>query len=72
MDDMGLDNARDYYGKVLSGSQDLRTDACATTDAADGNPVSAAALRRQLADRGSVQRSLGHDRRRARHRHRVR
>ena len=33
MDDMGLDNARDYYGKVLSGSQDLRTDACATTDA---------------------------------------
>jgi arsenite methyltransferase len=33
MDDMGLENARDYYGKVLSGTQDLRTDACATAEA---------------------------------------
>ncbi len=32
MNDMGLDNARDYYGKVLRGSQDLRTDACTTVD----------------------------------------
>ncbi|TXG97137.1 MAG: methyltransferase domain-containing protein [Nevskiaceae bacterium] len=31
---MGLDNSRDYYGKVLSGSGDLRTDACTTPDAA--------------------------------------
>ena len=33
MDDIGLANARDYYGEVLSGSGDLRTDACATTHA---------------------------------------
>lgn len=33
MDDMGLENARDYYGKVLGGTVDLRTDACATTEA---------------------------------------
>jgi arsenite methyltransferase len=33
MGEMGLDNARDYYGKVLKGSQDLRTDACATVAA---------------------------------------
>lgn len=33
MDDMGLANARDYYGKVLSGSGDLRTDACSTAEA---------------------------------------
>lgn len=32
MDDMGLENARDYYGKVLNGSQDLRTDACSTAE----------------------------------------
>jgi hypothetical protein len=30
---MGLENARDYYGKVLGGTQDLRTDACATAEA---------------------------------------
>lgn len=33
MDDAGLTNARNYYGKVLQGSGDLRTDACCTTDA---------------------------------------
>jgi SAM-dependent methyltransferase len=33
LDDAGLINARDYYGKVLKGSGDLRTDACCTTDA---------------------------------------
>jgi SAM-dependent methyltransferase len=33
MDDANLANARDYYGKVLGGSGDLRTDACATLDA---------------------------------------
>lgn len=33
MDDMGLENARDYYGRVLAGSQDLRTDACSTLEA---------------------------------------
>lgn len=33
MNDMGLDNARAYYGKVLGGSQDLRTDACCTAEA---------------------------------------
>ncbi|GGD58411.1 methyltransferase domain-containing protein [Erythrobacter arachoides] len=27
---MNLQNAQDYYGKVLGGSQDLRTDACCT------------------------------------------
>ncbi|KLE34798.1 methyltransferase domain-containing protein [Aurantiacibacter luteus] len=27
---MNLQNSQDYYGKVLSGSQDLRTDACCT------------------------------------------
>lgn len=30
---MTLDNSRDYYGKVLGGSEDLRTDACCTTEA---------------------------------------
>jgi arsenite methyltransferase len=30
---MGLENARDYYGKVLGGTQDLRTEACATAEA---------------------------------------
>lgn len=30
---MGLENAQDYYGKVLRGSSDLRTDACATAEA---------------------------------------
>lgn len=30
MDDASLSNAQDYYGKVLKGSGDLRTDACAT------------------------------------------
>src|SRR5258706_3918166 len=44
MDDMGLENARDYYGQVLSGSQDLRTDACATADAP--SPAVRAALAR--------------------------
>lgn len=33
MNDVGLANARDYYGRVLSTSGDLRTDACATTEA---------------------------------------
>ena len=33
MGDVGLENARDDYGKVLSGTQDLRTDACATAEA---------------------------------------
>jgi len=33
LDDAGLTNARNYYGKVLQGSGDLRTDACCTTDA---------------------------------------
>ena len=27
-----LENAQDYYGKVLSGSADLRTDACCTAE----------------------------------------
>ena len=30
---MGLDNARTYYGEVLTSSGDLRTDACATAEA---------------------------------------
>ncbi|UUR06902.1 methyltransferase domain-containing protein [Sphingomonas glaciei] len=30
---MNLENSRNYYGQVLSGSADLRTDACCTTDA---------------------------------------
>jgi arsenite methyltransferase len=30
---MNLENSRDYYGKVLGGSGDLRTDACCTTEA---------------------------------------
>lgn len=29
---MNLENSRNYYGQVLSGSADLRTDACCTTD----------------------------------------
>ncbi len=29
---MNLQNSQDYYGKVLSGSADLRTDACCTLD----------------------------------------
>lgn len=33
MDDAGLANARDYYGRVLAGSSDLRTDACAAAEA---------------------------------------
>lgn len=33
MDDAALENARRYYGEVLSGSDDLRTDACATLEA---------------------------------------
>lgn len=44
MDDAGLANARDYYGNVLKGSGDLRTDACCTTDAPP------AAVRRALAN----------------------
>ena len=27
---MNLQNSQDYYGKVLGGSDDLRTDACCT------------------------------------------
>lgn len=30
---MNLENSRNYYGQVLTGSADLRTDACCTTDA---------------------------------------
>ncbi len=30
---MNLENSQDYYGKVLGGSADLRTDACCTMDA---------------------------------------
>lgn len=30
---MTLENSRDYYGKVLGGSEDLRTDACCTAEA---------------------------------------
>ena len=30
---MNLENSRDYYGKVLQGSEDLRTDACCTMEA---------------------------------------
>ncbi len=30
---MNLENSRDYYGKVLTGSADLRTDACCTMEA---------------------------------------
>lgn len=33
MEDGGLANARDYYGRVLGGSDDLRTDACQTAAA---------------------------------------
>lgn len=33
MDDASLENARDYYGRVVSASADLRTDACVTTEA---------------------------------------
>ncbi len=44
MDDMGLENAREYYGRVLGGTQDLRTDACATADAP--SPAVRAALAR--------------------------
>lgn len=33
MDDADLANARNYYGKVLNRSSDLRTDACATLEA---------------------------------------
>ncbi|PIW55467.1 MAG: methyltransferase type 11 [Sphingomonadales bacterium CG12_big_fil_rev_8_21_14_0_65_65_10] len=30
---MNLENSRDYYGKVLAGSDDLKTDACCTAEA---------------------------------------
>lgn len=30
---MNLENSQDYYGKVLTGSADLKTDACCTTEA---------------------------------------
>ncbi len=42
MGDGNLANAQDYYGKVLGGSGDLRTDACATADAP--SPAMRAAL----------------------------
>lgn len=32
MDDASLENARDYYGRVLSASEDLKTEACVTTE----------------------------------------
>lgn len=43
MDDGGLANAREYYGKVLGGSQDLRTDACTTAEAPPAHVVAALA-----------------------------
>ena len=30
---MNLENSRQYYGEILGGSADLRTDACCTVDA---------------------------------------
>ena len=30
---MNLENSQDYYGKVLAGSSDLKTDACCTMEA---------------------------------------
>lgn len=42
MDGTGLAAVQDYYGKVLRGSADLRTDACATLDAP--SPMLRAAL----------------------------
>ncbi len=30
---MNIENVRNYYGQILQGSQDLRTDACCTTEA---------------------------------------
>ncbi len=30
---MNIENSRDYYGRVLTGSDDLKTDACCTTEA---------------------------------------
>ena len=30
---MNIENSRDYYGKVLQGSEDLKTDACCTAEA---------------------------------------
>jgi arsenite methyltransferase len=30
---MNIENSRDYYGKVLTGSEDLKTDACCTAEA---------------------------------------
>ncbi len=41
---MNIENSRDYYGKVLQGSADLRTDACSTADAP--GPALRAALAR--------------------------
>lgn len=40
---MNIENSRDYYGKVLQGSQDLKTDACCTVEAPP--PAVMAALR---------------------------
>ena len=40
---MNIENSRDYYGKVLSGSEDLKTDACCTAEAPP--PAIMAALR---------------------------
>ena len=42
---MNVENSRDYYGKVLTGSQDLRTDACCTAEAP---PSSVAAAMRNV------------------------
>jgi arsenite methyltransferase len=39
---MNIENSRDYYGRVLQGSADLRTDACSVADAP--GPVLRAAL----------------------------
>ena len=41
---MNLQNSQDYYGKVLAGSADLKTDACCTTEAPP--PAVMAALRK--------------------------
>ena len=38
---MNLENSQDYYGKVLAGSSDLKTDACCTMEAPPAEIMSA-------------------------------